>query len=97
MVSAYTQPGYISGALPTPGETQPYIHDFGSILNFIEWALGQNRVPLSFQGYPGLGISPTYPYADYLAPDGWLAHLYAFCKGGNDKAGPSALFLDLEG
>jgi len=68
--------GYISGAcgqtalLSCPNEQQQYVHDFGSILNnFIEYALGQNGNPLSFSGSPGLGISPSYKYADYLAPD----------------------------
>ena len=71
VVSAYAKKGYISGALPPygPGEVAPYVHDFGSLLNFIEYAFGNNGTPLSFPGYPGLGISPTYPYADYLAPD----------------------------
>ncbi|HXM63138.1 MAG TPA: alkaline phosphatase family protein [Terriglobales bacterium] len=71
VVSAYAKKGYISGALPPygPGKVVPYVHDFGSILNFIEYAFGKNGVPLSFPGAAGLGISPTYPYADYLAPD----------------------------
>jgi phospholipase C len=65
VVSAYTPQGYISGALPSPGEVPPYIHDFGSILNFTEYALGQNGNPLGGTG----GISPSYLYADVLAPD----------------------------
>ena len=64
--------GYISGAC-TPGNcpnTNPrYVHDFGSILNFTEYALGSGGQPLSFSGFPGQGISPHYPYADFLAPD----------------------------
>ena len=45
----------------------PYVHDFGSILNFIEYAFGTGGNPL---GYPG-GIAGTvhYPLADWLAPD----------------------------
>ncbi len=72
VVSAYAKQGYISGALPPngPGEVVPFVHDFGSILNFTEYALGHNGIPLSFPGFPGQGISPAYPYADYLAPDG---------------------------
>jgi hypothetical protein len=47
-----------------------YVHDFGSILNFIEYALGQNGTPLYFTGKPTTsGISPSYLYADALAPD----------------------------
>jgi phospholipase C len=65
VVSAYTAKGYISGALPPygQGEVQPYIHDFGSILNFIEYALGQNGNSLGTIG------DPLYPYADFFAPD----------------------------
>jgi phospholipase C len=71
VVSAYAKKGYISGALPPygPGEVAPYVHDFGSMLNFIEYAFGKKGIPLSFPGSPGLGISPPYPYADFLAPD----------------------------
>jgi hypothetical protein len=69
--------GYISGAcgqtgLPScPNEQPQYVHDFGSILNFIEYALGQNGVPLHFSGQLATsGVSPSYFYADALAPDG---------------------------
>ena len=75
VVSAYNyrpagSTGYISGACVAPGncpnEKAPYVHDFGSILNFIEWTFGQNQQPL---GAP-YGIGPQqYPYADYFAPD----------------------------
>jgi phospholipase C len=66
--------GYISGALPGQGEVAPYVHDFGSILNFTEWALGQNQQPLHFPGQPAFsGISPSYAYADVLAPDAPLS------------------------
>jgi len=71
VVGAYTkqvthQGGYISG--PQNNFTCPnyYCHDFGSILNFIEYAFGTGGNPL---GFPG-GISGlNYPYADYLALD----------------------------
>jgi hypothetical protein len=66
VVSAYAKQGYISGKLPSPGEVPPYIHDVGSILNFIEYAFGQGGQPLGGTG----GISPSYPYADHFAPDG---------------------------
>lgn len=55
------QPGYISGACPGGNcqgqEVPPHVHDFGSILNFIEAVFGLGD------------ISPSYRYADYLAPD----------------------------
>jgi phospholipase C len=76
VVSAYAKPGYISGACgqprqpSCPNQKQRYIHDFGSILNFIEYAFGRGGVPLSFPAFPGKGISPSYPYADAFAPDG---------------------------
>ena len=68
VVSAYTKPGYVSGAWaglahpPTacPIETSPqYCHDFGSIVAFIENNFGL-----------GIGnINPPYPFADFFAPD----------------------------
>jgi hypothetical protein len=80
VVSAYNYraqnaSGYISGACVAPGncpnKMPPYIHDFGSILNFIEYAFGNNQQPLHFGGFPPTsGISPSYPYADVFAPDG---------------------------
>jgi hypothetical protein len=79
-VSAYNyrpqgSTGYISGACVAPGncpnEKPPFVHDFGSILNFIEYAFGTGGQPLHVAGYPaGSGISPLYPYADVFAPDG---------------------------
>jgi phospholipase C len=79
VVSAYTGTyqngnwsGYISGACgpsplpPCPNRQQPYVHDFGSILNFIEYAFGQNGQSIA----PSKGIYPTYPYADWYAPAG---------------------------
>jgi hypothetical protein len=68
VVSAYTKQvtstgGYISGTPSQGGEAPPFVHDFGSILNFIEYAFGR--------GGNSLGeISPQYHYADYFAPDG---------------------------
>jgi hypothetical protein len=69
--------GYISGACGQPGQpTCPnegpgLVHDFGSILNFIEWAFGTGGNFLSLPGYPpSSGISPGYEFADWLAPDG---------------------------
>jgi hypothetical protein len=63
------QGGYISGPCPSGNcqgqEKPPYVHDFGSILNFIEYAFGTGGNPLGGTG----GISPNYLYADTLAPD----------------------------
>jgi hypothetical protein len=73
VVSAYTgtqnwdgsYSGYVSGACQAPGncqnETFPYLHDFGSILAFIE---------NNFLGFGQIGqINPKYPFADAFAPD----------------------------
>ena len=70
VVSAYTkqvtpQGGYISGPPSNPQcVSNNYCHDFGSILNFIEYAFGQGRNPLGTIG------NPDWPYADFFAPDG---------------------------
>jgi len=48
------------------GYVSPYNHDFGSILNFIEYAFGTGGTPLG--GAYGIG-SQYWPYADYYAPD----------------------------
>ena len=71
VVSAYSpKPGYVSGpaannsviSCPTTPNAR-YCHDFGSILNFIEFVFGK--------GNKSLGeIYPTYHYADYYALDG---------------------------
>lgn len=62
VVSAYTPTGYVSGNTVTQGgEVFPYVHDFGSILAFIENNFG-----------PGIGNinrSNNYPFADASAPD----------------------------
>jgi len=67
VVSAYTPKAYISGAIGTQGENLPYVHDFGSILNFIEYVFGTGGNFLG--GSAGIG-DPNDPYADSLAPDG---------------------------
>jgi len=82
VVSAYTiqtpnvvgYTGYISGntnlgGLPYPGEFPPYIHDFGSILGYIESVF----VPSAITNYGIAGATSggnNYPFADYFAPDG---------------------------
>ena len=68
VVGAYAKQGYISGANIFPPDClhNTYCHDFGSILNFIEFAFGTGGKPL---GFPG-GISGlNYPYADWLVMD----------------------------
>jgi Phosphoesterase family len=62
------QGGYISGTPGQGGEVQRYVHDFGSILNFIEYAFGTGGNPLGGQG--GIAGTTDYPLADWLAPDG---------------------------
>ena len=69
VVGAYAKPGYISGANVFPPKCAPpntYCHDFGSILNFIEYAFGSGGVPLG--GGNGIG-GESYPYADALVMD----------------------------
>jgi hypothetical protein len=73
VIGAYTNNfpnGYISGANTNPPITCPnyYCHDFGSILNFIEYAFGLT------QG--GIGNS-AYPYADALVMDTDANHPYS--------------------
>jgi len=51
--------GYVSGNTQTQGEVTPYIHDFGSILAFIEHNFS---IPIG-------SINTTYPFADNFAPE----------------------------
>ena len=64
VVSPYTPAGYVSGACQSPNcpnEAFPYVHDFGSILAFIE---------NNFLGSGQIGqINPGYQFADAFAPD----------------------------
>lgn len=61
VVSPYTK--QTAGLQGYTGYISPLTHDFGSILNFIEYAFGQNGQPLGQIG------PPQYPYADTFAPD----------------------------
>ena len=79
VVSAYmTKAGYVSGSwngtgsAPTTCPGPPYCHDFGSILNFIEYVFGSNQQSLGTIGpaeYPYADsfvqdiVQPTYPYS----------------------------------
>jgi phospholipase C len=68
VVGAYAKQGYISGGSVFPPNCAPphyYCHDFGSILNFIEYAFGLGE------------ISPNYHYADHFVMDTTLQHPYS--------------------
>ena len=86
VVSGYSiTPGYISGANIFPPNCLPpntYCHDFGSILNFIEYAFGT--------GGNSLGeISPLYHYADALVMDTNQQHPYSLYDFFNFNQQPS--------
>jgi Phosphoesterase family len=64
--------GYISGPPSNPNcQNTNYCHDFGSILNFIEYAFGTGGNFLTLPGAQTWGISgqTSWGYADYLAMD----------------------------
>jgi len=65
VASAYSpRPGYVSGPVSTPLVCPNYYcHDFGSLLNFIEYVFGSNGKSLGTIG------NPKWPYADYFALD----------------------------
>jgi len=76
-------PGYISGSIdpnnnPQQGKQQPYIHDFGSVLGFIEWNFNLPPYDTNGNGGNNCGIAGAnsvqngcnYEFADYFAPDG---------------------------
>ena len=65
MVSAYAKSGYVSGADVNHPDCahNNYCHDFGSILNFIEYAFGTGGNSLGTIG------NVSYPYADALVQD----------------------------
>jgi phospholipase C len=95
VIGAYANQGYISGANIEPSQlncTPPsYCHDFGSILNFVEYAFAPAGTRLGGQ----YGISgPNWPYADYFAmdydPTKWattysLSDFFNFSPGGYQK------------
>lgn len=67
VVSAFAKPHFVDGPTSNPvcgplGFSWSYCHDFGSILNFIEYAFGSGGASLG-------EIYGTYHYADYWAPD----------------------------
>jgi len=76
VISPYTSGGYVSGNKAN-GPVQPYVHDFGSILGFVEATF--NLPPYQSGsantcGIAGAVADPTegcnFPFADYFAPDG---------------------------
>jgi hypothetical protein len=58
-----TMPGKTPITSPFTGYISNVNHDFGSILNFIEYAFGQNGQSIGTIG------PAQFPYADYFAPD----------------------------
>jgi hypothetical protein len=78
VIGAYTtqatpQGGYISGANINPPITCPnyYCHDFGSVLNFIEYAFGLTQGGIGNTNWPYADAfvmdtnPPNYPYSLY--------------------------------
>ena len=71
VVSEYTPAGYVSGALPNPGKTFPYVHDFGSILAFTEHNFNLNFIDQSGgNGYADRNaldnVPPNIPLSDFF-------------------------------
>lgn len=82
IVSQYTQ-NYISGSINPnnyQGETPPYIHDFGSILGFVEYTFGLNTFtpgtpyPCGIEYFTDQNCE--YPYADFFALDSPAFYVY---------------------
>jgi hypothetical protein len=65
VVSKYTQPGYVSGPVSNYSCPNYYCHDFGSILNFVEYVFGSGGKALGTVN----ASNPTDPYADGLVMD----------------------------
>ncbi len=63
VVSPFAKEGYISGPANHPTCPNYYCHDFGSILNFIEYAFGTNGDSIGTIG------PPEFPYADFFVQD----------------------------
>jgi phospholipase C len=63
VVSAYTKQTMRGTASPFTGYISNANHDFGSILNFIEYVFGHNGKSIGTIG------PPDWPFADYFAPD----------------------------
>jgi phospholipase C len=63
VVSPFAKQGYISGPASNPTCPNFYCHDFGSILNFIEYAFGSSGNSLQQVGYS------NWHYADHFTQD----------------------------
>jgi hypothetical protein len=63
VISPYAKQGYISGPASDPTCPNFYCHDFGSMLNFVEYAFGSNGNSLGTIG------PPQWPYADFFVQD----------------------------
>ena len=63
VISPYAKQGYISGPPASPTCPNFYCHDFGSILNFVEYAFGTNGNSLGTIG------PAEWPYADFFVQD----------------------------
>jgi phospholipase C len=66
VIAPYAKKGYISGANvfpPVCNNSTDYCHDFGSILNFVEYAFGTGGARLGTIG------PSSFPYADFFVQD----------------------------
>lgn len=63
VISAYAKQGYISGPAFNPTCPNFYCHDFGSMLNFVEYAFGTNGNSIGTIG------PAQWPYADFFVQD----------------------------
>jgi Phosphoesterase family len=63
VVSPFARQAYISGPPDNPTCPNYYCHDFGSILNFIEYAFGKNGESIGTIG------PPEWPFADSFVQD----------------------------
>jgi phospholipase C len=63
VISPFARAGFISGPPDNPKCPNYYCHDFGSILNFIEYAFGTNGDSIGTIG------PQQYPYADFFVQD----------------------------
>jgi hypothetical protein len=103
VVSPYTKAEYVSGSIAQgsgQGKFPPYVHDFGSILGFIEAAFNlppyvnaQNTCGIAGAIDPTSGC--TYPFADFFAPDGQYECTTNYSCGTRYAGYPLADFFNL--
>jgi hypothetical protein len=77
--NGYVSGSWTSGPQPTTCPVHLYCHDFGSILNFIEYVLGSAGQPL------GRISTTAYPYADALVLDTDKLHTFSLSDFFNFK------------